>query len=543
MIKKEALGITIFLIFFSAAMASATVDVAYVALTPDYIKQEFIDVLNELSFSYDLVYSNQISSYDFSTVRLILLNNDYFPNWYEIPTNNYPAVIANGRNIVQWGWTKRVTTASQSVPMLIHINTSHELGQGMNEITQVYNHEAPDIYYLDKRDVYDGLDIIGSNIYDNEDAIIAIATEGTILTRSGRPDTHINANSCFFGVTESEYWTNDSKELFKRCINFVAITCLDDSYCPDQEAGDPYCLNDDAYQDILDFHCENPGTSSSMCVDDMVTVLIEDCDDTFETCSDGACVELIIACYDDEDCGINSWSGEETCQNDDVFRNHTSFSCANAGTSSSYCTNSTEFLLIEDCSDHCTEGNCVECSQDEHCPEDFFSDDYCSDNDVFHDFTDYSCVNYQCSSETISELSETCSEDEICSDGECNELTCSSNSDCGENGFSGLRYCDDFFGNVYEDFISYTCHSPGTLESYCTDYSLPILMEYCDTVCFEGECREIGCFTNQDCDDSNPETEDICHSPGLPESFCTNEPIECFVDEDCGTDGFIGDPF
>jgi len=35
-------------------------------------------------------------------------------------------------------------------------------------------------------------------------------------------------------------------------------------------------------------------------------------------------------------------------------------------------------------------------------------------------------------------------------------------------------------------------------------------------------------------------TEDECHLPGTVNSYCTNDPIACFDDLDCGVDGYVG---
>ncbi|MBU0467166.1 MAG: hypothetical protein KJ718_00205 [Nanoarchaeota archaeon] len=216
--KKIILSLLGILLAVNLLSLTSAADVAYVSLTPDYVEQEFIAVLNELSFSYDLVYHNQISSYDFSTVKLVLINNNFFTNWDEIPVNDIPSLIVNGRNIDDWGWTTMVSSSSQSIPMHINLDTSHEITEGLDEDIQIYTTNEPDIYYLDKTDIYSGLQIVGSNVYDNQDAVVAIATEGTILTKPGYPDTHINADSIFFGITEAEYWTNDARQLFKNSL-------------------------------------------------------------------------------------------------------------------------------------------------------------------------------------------------------------------------------------------------------------------------------------------------------------------------------------
>ncbi len=51
------------------------------------------------------------------------------------------------------------------------------------------------------------------------------------------------------------------------------------------------------------------------------------------------------------------------------------------------------------------------------------------------------------------------------------------------------------------------------------------------------------CFVNGDCDDNDANTEDLCLNAGTVNSVCQNNPIACFVEGDCGVDGFLGQPF
>ena len=195
---------------------SAT-DVAYIAINDLTVKSEFTDALDRLSLTWEVIPSNDVSTYNFSDYKLILLDDEYFPNWQDIPVNDVPSLIVNGRNIENWGWTTRVTTASQSQPITVDLITAHEIKGNLLFNVPVYTTTPPDIYYLDKDDVYDGLEIIAANTYDNEDAVIAITHKGTNLTR-GTSVTEINAKGVFFGIYETGYWTNETKQLFENSL-------------------------------------------------------------------------------------------------------------------------------------------------------------------------------------------------------------------------------------------------------------------------------------------------------------------------------------
>ncbi len=59
------------------------------------------------------------------------------------------------------------------------------------------------------------------------------------------------------------------------------------------------------------------------------------------------------------------------------------------------------------------------------------------------------------------------------------------------------------------------CLNPGTTQSQCVH-------------------NNIRCFTNSDCNDNNQQTTDICENPGTPQSFCRYENLQCINDAQCG---------
>jgi len=112
--------------------------------------------------------------------------------------------------------------------------------------------------------------------------------------------------------------------------------------------------------------------------------------------------------------------------------------------------------------------------------------------------------------------------------------------DCGEDSVSGL-FC--LGGDVYETETSHSC-----VEEMCVVGDEDVLIEVCGELdCVDGECiveeEPVPCDEDLDCDDGDDFTEDSCVNAGGEGSFCDYEPIECFVDSDCGEDGFAGDLF
>jgi len=183
----------------------------------------------------------------------------------------------------------------------------------------------------------------------------------------------------------------------------------------------------------------------------------------------------------------------------------------------------------------------AECEVDEDCADPEYGDSFCQDGDVYQVVTSYTCndeVLAECVPNEEIVLVEECPFD--CFAGECIG-ECEVDSDCGTDGPVGDLFCSE--KNVTQLYEIFTCNDAGTPQAFCSSDTIDQTVETCEDLCLSGQCEEVECFDDSECDDVNASTEDVCHEPGTPESFCTNEPIVCFDDVDCGTDGLTGSPF
>ncbi|MCX6798939.1 MAG: hypothetical protein NTW59_02460, partial [Candidatus Diapherotrites archaeon] len=64
---------------------------------------------------------------------------------------------------------------------------------------------------------------------------------------------------------------------------------------------------------------------------------------------------------------------------------------------------------------------------------------------------------------------------------------CTKNSDCGTDGWTGSPTCSN--GNVYQNYTTYTCNSPGTENAQCTNTTTPQQKETCTNGCTNGTCN------------------------------------------------------
>jgi hypothetical protein len=91
---------------------------------------------------------------------------------------------------------------------------------------------------------------------------------------------------------------------------------------------------------------------------------------------------------------------------------------------------------------------------------------------------------------------------------------CSTDSQCGTDDFIGGTFCQN--GDVYRNYKTFTCNSPGTAQSSCSSATVPVLW--------------YGCADNQTCNGG------FCFDDDPPS-------VTCSFDSDCGVNHFIGDTF
>ncbi len=128
----------------------------------------------------------------------------------------------------------------------------------------------------------------------------------------------------------------------------------------------------------------------------------------------------------------------------------------------------------------------------------------------------HSCANTECDNQDgcvgnnyydYSDIANTCGSSCSCTANSCTNPTittndprcvvvtpvCSKNADCGADHYLTSPFCQS--DNVWQNFITYTCHNPGTSGSYCSDSTAPKLKETCGGGCNAGKCKVQVCET------------------------------------------------
>ncbi len=365
----------------------------------------------------------------------------------------------------------------------------------------------------------------------------------------------------------------------------ISIACSSDLDCgTDNYRGSSFCKDGDVYRYYREYTCSDPGTSDSLCrYSDEGNFIIE----CKHGCEQGICRTERI-CSRDADCGTDGFTDEEFCKQGDVWDTYETYSCLDPETDDAECSKTEEETLKKECINGCSDRRCVGepvCSVDSDCGTDrYIGEADCSGNGVIREYRTYTCsepgtADAECSYSDEKKTIEEC--EYGCKDGGCiseDAIICHSDSDCGKDDWTGLRYCKD--GDSYRKYKDYECIAPGTAESECRAKEYEKEKEDCSYGCSNGFCMEeqgdYRCSKDSDCgregyiSDKKCVNDDVfqtyrtwaCHNPDSKDAYCRYSDVwrlkeecssdcsegrcmisECSSASNCGTDEYIGELF
>jgi len=351
------------------------------------------------------------------------------------------------------------------------------------------------------------------------------------------------------------------------CTNTV-LNCVTNNDCGITGfVGLEYCFSNDVYKDYQTSDCIAPATTDSHCEIDREPTLVNDCginsctqwenycslDELRKTrdcynkgCLDGGCFnelnvednlvdvceygcldgECLPECVEDGDCSVSPYV-RYYCVGSNKYLEYPRPICELG-----LCGEELINQFVEACSYDCLDGECLnECIVDSDCPGDYYDPDFCVGDNIHRKLHDFSCEDNNCEEDISTSLIKTC--EFGCYLGECLD-ECEIDSDCGSDYYD--FFCEDNW--VVEEYHNIYCADGECGEEVFKDY-----VKYCEGLCRDGECVDITCSYDDDCDDYDIYTIDQCNNPGTTQSYCTNIPMNCLSDNDCGITGFIGQEF
>lgn len=215
----------IFLILMGVMILSAVSakDIGYILKNSGSPDTAVTSAITELGYTYDFIDDSALPSTNFSQYKIIIVGDGNYGSMLQyIPVNEKKSLILNTNHMDDWHWNyDGISHISSSQPIKADVvyNLS-KITEGIPQKFQVYtqakssNGISLNMYYLPKsKRAIKIKNIVGTEA-DNQDSAIAIVYKGMVL-KNGYV---AKARGLFFGITESDYWTSYSKQLFKNSI-------------------------------------------------------------------------------------------------------------------------------------------------------------------------------------------------------------------------------------------------------------------------------------------------------------------------------------
>jgi len=517
--KKEVLVLASLILLLSIVVVSA--DVAYLYKKQFNIDQNIVKVLEDHGFNVDLINDRDIPRTNFNGYDFIVVGDDKFLNDNRIPVNDIPSIILNYHHAETWGLTDEEGVSLLASNNPLRVNIAGRLIQVYTRATELRRSINLKYYFLDAENIVDSMETIAfvevTSSGSDFGSVIAYARPGDRM-KNGKIQ---QAKMCFYGIVDSDFWTDAARDMFMDCFNFIASECLEDSDCPTLRESDPFCQEDNVMQINTEYSCRNGDNLLLQCASDEDLILIEECD---FGCNDGRCIEGIHN-IELEDIGFLDRNGRDVdeliCEEEyKVFakvRNNGDFQeeVLFEALIDDFPIEINRILNLDFGSLITTRSIFIDLSEGKHFLSVLsFIDEDEDEGDNF----------------LIEEFSLICP-----------AISCFEDNDCGIDGFVNDAFCSE--NNVVGIFEEHKCKNPGRRDSFCTSSENEEIIEQCSGVCSINICLIVECENDRDCDDRNPLTFDECINAGTIASECRNTILNCASDSDCGSDGFIGEEF
>ncbi len=217
-------------------------DVAYIVKNELGVDNFLLDELKADGYSYEVIYEPKVKDTDFSNYYILIVGDQRLNDPAAIPVDKYKSIIINSYDYFksgldsQLGWSG--LASSTSSPSSLNVKDSIDpLVAGIPKMFSAYNVKDINV----KTSILKGAKPTGINIVVyagslSSDGVVASVTSGTKYL-NGKV---AQERSIFFGITKAQFWTSETKRLFKNSLNWlISGADLDgDGFLSDQDCND-----------------------------------------------------------------------------------------------------------------------------------------------------------------------------------------------------------------------------------------------------------------------------------------------------------------
>jgi len=220
----------------------AAENVAYIVKLESDAEQNIKDSITESGLTYKVILESDIGKTNFTNYNLLIIGKGSFSSanaeiLSKAITENRAIIVNNkhfdGNENDEWGWS---STSGQTTQTIMKKNIlEHDIFTGIGEEWIAYT-ASKTVYYL-KGEKARGLNLLAYvSGHTSGDAVVATALPG-VRYLNGNTE---KSKSIFYGLTESAFWTQNSKKIFKNMIQWIleGIDADGDGYAIEEDCDD-----------------------------------------------------------------------------------------------------------------------------------------------------------------------------------------------------------------------------------------------------------------------------------------------------------------
>ncbi|MEK6854652.1 MAG: tandem-95 repeat protein [Nanoarchaeota archaeon] len=223
---KIIIAATIILLISIAGAAEPKADAAYIVKSNNGVNSALLSEISALGYTYEIILEENVKTTDLSNYRMIVIGNERLNDPESIGIENHKTMILSSFNYYrtrlldyQFGWSRSV--GSKSSPTKLGVkNRNSEIVSGISSEFNAYKTQGTNIKTaILKGEKPKNIDIIVYAQSLDSDAVVATLKPGDKLL-NGKTLQH---RGVFFGITEAQYWTPETKKLFENSIKWLLI--------------------------------------------------------------------------------------------------------------------------------------------------------------------------------------------------------------------------------------------------------------------------------------------------------------------------------
>ncbi|MFT4303706.1 MAG: hypothetical protein ACMXYG_04015 [Candidatus Woesearchaeota archaeon] len=229
--KRLTLSILCLFIIVLATMFASASDVAYIYRNSLAIDNNVVQVFEDLGYSVVSINENDIT--DLSEYVFIYAGDELFRQ--DIPVNDYPSIITTRRFGTMWGVSDDGIN-SLSSSHILKFSFNNQIYDAYTQATMPSGINL-DYYYIANKNLPEYMISIAntpplSSGPLHEGHVVSFVLPETVLNNGETQQGGL----CYFGIVQSAYWTQHSKDLLIECVNAVVNGCYGDT-CSDDGSG------------------------------------------------------------------------------------------------------------------------------------------------------------------------------------------------------------------------------------------------------------------------------------------------------------------